>query len=173
MHDVARSVTEFVKTEGPSVLIGHSFGGVIGTIAAEMCDSIVGFVSIEGNLTIADCTFSKVAVETSDFNQWFELVRPKVSQRYADSLIRSDWKAFRSHAAELVELSTGSQIGKRFADLRIPKLMIYGANGYPDETIEFIQTAGLDAMRVEGASHWVQEDAPELTAITIQEFVTK
>lgn len=171
VEDVAKDLTVFVgNTAAPVVLVGHSLGGAIATLVCEAApENVVGFVNVEGNLTPADCNISGAAARASDFDRWFELFAGKMPPRYAQALTRTDPRAFRAMAEDLVRVSDG--LADRYAALATPKLAIYGTDGYAPHTQEWVRLSGVDSVCVEGAGHWVQEDRPNEVAVAIRSFL--
>jgi len=115
------------------VIIGHSMGGVIGTLLSrlilnwrneslpETTIQLCGLVNIEGNLLADDQFLSCGAVEQADrgevhFSRWFKKFqsslapRPGQKQpismaRYSESLALCQYKAFLANSYELVSRS--------------------------------------------------------------------
>jgi pimeloyl-ACP methyl ester carboxylesterase len=167
--DLRTYISNIAKTV---VLVGHSLGGAIGTVLAESPpQNLRGFINIEGNLTPADCNISGAAARSRNFDRWFELFEQKVKPRYAQALERCDRRAFQAMAEDLVRVS--DDLGERYLALDLPKLVIYGTDGYAIETQEWVRSHVADALCVDGAGHWVQEDAPQETASAIQGFLER
>ena len=56
----------------PVVVIGHSMGGVIGTLLSERAPELVrAFVNVEGNISLGDCGFSSRAARYSP-GEWLD-----------------------------------------------------------------------------------------------------
>lgn len=163
------------KGRRPIVLVGHSLGGALATlIAAGGWPFVVGLVNIEGNLTPADCTLSADASRAADVGFWIEETRRRMARtqpRYAAALGRATPDAVGLAAKDLVRLSTGASIGRRFAALGLPKLYVGGA-GVPEETMQFLVGNRVERTLIPGAGHWVMEDRPAETAIAIERFVS-
>ncbi len=171
IDDVAAQLRDVIESMiTPVVLIGHSLGGAIGTRVAETPPgNLVGFVNIEGNLSSDDCGISLAASQATNFPRWFAAFTKRMPERYARALRRCDPDAFRTLAADLVDES--KSIRQRYLALTLPKLVIYGTNGYVSSTQEWLKLGIVASVRTDGASHWVHGDEPEITAKAIATFV--
>lgn len=165
-------------------LIGHSLGGVIGTL---MCSDdrvrlIEKFVNIEGNLTQHELFISGQAVqadERGEFHRWFSEIflnslvykewgeKYDSCKRYFASLNFCDKDAFLENAQELYDMSrkldeqNQNEIGKMYCSLSIPKMYCYGIESANPYTIQFLQENNLDYRIFENASHWLMIDQKE------------
>ncbi len=165
---------ETVRHAAGVIVIGHSMGGVIGTLLAEsQCPGLVGLVNLEGNISAGDCVQSRRAVEWSapDFehhghgallNEFFDAAREDPSHRsYWPSARLADPRAFYRNASELVELSDGEGLAARFAALAVPTAFIHGyPEGLAPRSIELLQAVGVRPLVVEPAGHWPWIDRP-------------
>ncbi len=164
------------------LLVGHSMGGDLTTLlcAGDCRGRIIGYVSVEGDLTASDLFVSGRAVAAArdgDFEPWFRKTfteslvredwarkRPTV-MRYYDSLRQCNPHAFLAHARELVRRNTtrsgnhASEIGALYCSLAIPKVFCYGTESLSTETLEYLQANDLKRRAFRGASHAVMIDA--------------
>jgi len=166
------------------VVIGHSIGGDISTL---LCTSdkrgiIKKHVNIEGDITRFDVFISNSAVEAADrgrFMAWFqdEFVNNRVYEqwgekyvscrRYYASLCFCEPDAFLANARELVErymsLSGryGSEIGRIYVSISIPKVFCCGALSISPHTIDFLKENNLEYQVFQDASHWLMIDKAE------------
>src|SRR5688500_13298323 len=137
LADLADLLARWLDTDAPAVIIGHSMGGVLCTLVAELA-AVRAVVNIEGNLTRGDCTFSALAsASTLDelrSRGWAEMR----AQVYADGQTLAPLRTyhaamcfawpdmFHRNAVELVELSSAGTLGPRFAALRMPTWFVAG-----------------------------------------------
>ncbi len=114
-----------VRCDAPVVLIGHSMGGVIGTLIATTVPTCVrAFVNIEGNISYDDCTLSR---EAAAFDQdaflggGLDALLDRVYQRglddeafrgYYASLRLCDPRVLHRDSCELVERSKAEVLAK-------------------------------------------------------------
>lgn len=147
-------------TDGPVILIGHSAGGVIASLMAEMQPTrVAALINVEGNLTSSDCTFSAAAVAADPFQPWFSRFVAEQSPRYQSALNRCDPAAFTSLAADLVRLSS-ADLAARYMDLGVPKLFCWGG-GYSMPSRKALLDAGETVEDFGTAGHWLMEDLPQ------------
>jgi pimeloyl-ACP methyl ester carboxylesterase len=143
-------------------------------------------VNIEGNLTPADASFSRRAVEafhsfagdSTLWSAWFRSTfvpsltaggsgRPSPSLlRYYSSLLLSRPEAFLANSLEILQLTdvppgeTLSPIAARYAALTLPKLYCWGTNSLDPETQHLLDRCDLSNRSFPGAGHWPMIDAP-------------
>jgi pimeloyl-ACP methyl ester carboxylesterase len=184
---------------GDVTLIGHSLGGILGTLWAGRKDHppIRRLVNVEGNLTDADATFSRraaVAFESlrRDFGRWcvwflseftqqqvFSQLESRFSlKRYYASLLFARPKAFLANALEIIERSRTdqgegvSEIGHAYRTLEIPKIYLWGKESLPEETLVFLEREGLRNRGFQGAGHWPMIDAADEFYPALAEFLS-
>ena len=196
---VADHLVRWLGESPPSVLIGHSMGGVLATMIAERSGpeagplgsmtrgrtGVRGVVNVDGNLTRGDCTFSlhAHAFSLAEFrSHGFAEVRAKV---YADGANRADLRGyhaamcfaspdmFHRHACDLVELSTEGTLGPRLAALHTPKLFIAGVpDGICVESRAVLDRLRVPWVGIEPAGHWVYLDQLDRFAAEVDRFLT-
>lgn len=171
---------------GEVSLIGHSLGGILGTLWAsrDVNKSIRRLVNVEGNLTAADALFSRRAAVVyeelrGDFSRWCiwflsEFTQQQVldrlgvrssTKRYYASLLFARPKAFLANALEIIDWSRTdredgvSEIGHAYRSLKIPRIYFWGSESLSEETNAFLEREGLLNRGFEGAGHWPMIDA--------------
>jgi len=125
--------------EGPVVLVGHSMGGVMGSIFCERHpEAVRAFINVEGNLSPEDCVFSSQAVRmdvnrfiAGGFSKMRELIYAQGADRpahrgYYASLRLCDPRLFHRNSRELVDISAGESMARRLADLPLPTWYVAG-----------------------------------------------
>lgn len=182
LPEVAARFARWLANEQPALLVGHSMGGVLATLVAELAP-VRGVIDVDGNLTRGDCTFSAQAsaYRLEDFtSHGFAAIRAEI---YANGVTRPELRGyhaamcfaspavFHRHAQDLIELSTSDTLGPRLAALPAPKLFIAGV---PDG-ICAASRARLDELRIpwlgiEPAGHWVYLDQLERFVDALRSF---
>lgn len=170
------------------ILVGHSLGGLIATewAASEGPARLQGLVNIEGNLTPADASFSRRAVEafrsfagdSTAWSAWFRSTfvpgltvgkpdRPSASLlRYYSSIRLCRPEAFLANALEILQLTevppgeTLSPIATRYLAVTLPKLYCWGTKSLDPATQHLLDRCGLSNRPFPGAGHWPMIDAP-------------
>jgi pimeloyl-ACP methyl ester carboxylesterase len=186
---VADQLAEWMRRrlEVPTVLVGHSMGGVIGVLLAERhADVVAGLVNVDGNVSEGDCTFSgRASTEELDaFRQvGFEAMREEVRELGADdpahagywaSLRLADPATFHRHSRDLVELSRAESIASRMRELGCPGVYVAGVpGGACDRTLELLGAAGVEVELVEPAGHWPFVDRPSVVAEIVFRFADR
>ena len=160
-------------------LVGHSMGGVIGTY---LCDRqrqrVRAFVNVEGNLSPADCTMSRIVADRSlaDFldggydlalDELFASAAPvgapeegpreraAVIRAYAASLQMADPRTLHRNSVDLVEVSERETLGDQLAALATDTVYWYGdPRGTGGRSRELLARAGVEVRAFAPAGHW-------------------
>lgn len=156
------------RGEGPVVLVGHSMGGVLGTIFCERHpEAVRAFVNVEGNLSPEDCVFSGQAVRmdvdrfvAGGFSRMRELVYAQgadlpAHRGYYASLRLCDPRLFHRNSSELVEISSGEGMARRLAALPFPVWYVAGTpDGVCSRSHELLKQAGIIPIILQSSGHW-------------------
>jgi pimeloyl-ACP methyl ester carboxylesterase len=193
----ARSLTELADLvagwlgarEPGATLVGHSMGGVIGTILCERHPGALGaFVNVEGTVSPGDCTFSALAAvqqreafAAGGFDRLREVVRERGAADRAllgahASMILADARAYHAHACELVALSADESMAARLAAIaaRTPTLYVAGVpGGAAARTLELLDAHAIATARIEPAGHWPFVDQLDAVAEAIHAFAAR
>lgn len=174
------------------LLLGHSMGGVI---AAELIpllgERAAGFLNIEGNVSLADCTYSsQVAAmpletflaegRTGFLDRLRALVReadpahenPAVLSSYLKSIEMADPRTFYRNSCDLVEVSRAEGMPQQLAAFGIPQLYVYGAprgTGLHSRTL--LQQTGILLCEIGVAGHWPFLDEPDIFVDILLAFI--
>ena len=149
------------------VLVGHSMGGMIGTLVASRMPKLRAFINVEGPLTLADLDTARKAAESKGFTRWFRDFKRDVRTpgyapaHYAASLDEADPFSFHDCAADIVALARGARIAKMYASLLVPHVFFYGrSGGQSKRSVEFLRTHGCKTISFAGAAHWPMTETP-------------
>jgi pimeloyl-ACP methyl ester carboxylesterase len=181
------------------ILVGHSLGGLIATewAASASPTQLEALVNIEGNLTPADASFTRRAVEafrsfaedSTAWSAWFrstfvpslttsELGEPSPSLfRYCSSISLSRPEAFLANSLETLQLTevppgeTLSPIATRYVAVTLPKLYCWGTNSLASATQQLLARRALPNRSFPGAGHWPMIDAPEAFYASLEEWL--
>ena len=169
------------RGEGPVVLLGHSMGGVLGTLFCERHPAAVrAFVNVEGNLSPEDCVFSGQAVRMDEerfvhggFSKMRELIYTQgaglpAHRGYYASLRLCDPRLFHLNSRELVETSTGEEMAGRLARLTVPAWYIAGMpDGVCARSHQNLARAGIDPIVLQPSGHWPFIDQRDRFAVEL------
>jgi pimeloyl-ACP methyl ester carboxylesterase len=175
------------RLEVPTVVVGHSMGGVLGVMLAERHPDLVsGLVNIDGNVSEGDCTFSGAAaaedIETfvrSGFDRLRETVRlagatDPAHAGYWASLRLADPATFHLHSRSLLEISRSEKMPVRMTRLACPVVYVAGVpGGACGRTLELLRAAEVDVEEVEPAGHWPFIDRPRAVAEVVGAFADR
>lgn len=165
------------------VLIGHSQGGVLATMVAERT-AVRGFVNVEGNLTIGDCTFSAkgAAYSEADFIAGgFQAMRDDVYRdgqiqralrSYHAAMSMASPHVFHRNAVDLVAAARRGDLAARMAGAKCPTLYVAGVpKGICATSRQQLRDVGARFVELEPSGHWPFIDQADRFAIEVAEFV--
>jgi pimeloyl-ACP methyl ester carboxylesterase len=177
IDDLAEAAAELIEllSPRPVVLLGHSLGGVIGTVLCERHPSLVSlFVNVEGNISAEDCTFSCIIAgqDLGDFLAYgFERFCSDIYARgmherslraYYASLRMCDPRQIHASSAELMELSAREDLARRMARLGMPAHYLWGEpRGTQTHSLGLLREAGIPLAAIHDAGHWPFMDQPD------------
>ncbi len=166
--------------DGPAMVIGHSMGGVIGLHLAERHpDRVSALISVEGNVSPGDCTYSGRAVRDG-FAPLVAVVdeaaRSDLAHRgYAARIRQVDPATLLAHAAELVAFSAAEDAALRLARLPVPVLYVAGVaggGGACSRSRQLLDEARVRTVELSPSGHWPFVDQPDRFAALIAETVS-
>ncbi|MEM9101786.1 MAG: alpha/beta hydrolase [Pseudomonadota bacterium] len=189
LQQLAQFLADFIQDTylpKPIIIIGHSMGGVIGTLLSAMCDDIDGFVNIEGNLTIEDCQFSSRAsvYSKSEFitrgykelsASIFELAFANESfKNYFVSLSICDPSSYYQHSQELIDISARESLLGMLEKLPIPTIYFAGIpQGISDRSLVLLKDTSIDVVKITLSGHWPFQENPKLFISQLKKFMGK
>ena len=159
------------NTAGQLILVGHSMGGVIGTLLCERPGALEGrlaaFVDVEGNVSPTDCTNSATAAayDLENFlDHGFARLADEVhtlgiadlaNRSYYPSLRLADPHSFHLDSCELVEISERREMAGRLGALGLPCCYVHGRPGGAQVgSLELLRDAGVESIAIEPSGHW-------------------
>jgi pimeloyl-ACP methyl ester carboxylesterase len=162
-------------------------GGVIGLILSEKYPELVqGFINVEGNISIEDCTFSRQAASYSleDFQTYgFDTIRNSVySSGLEDPALRSYYpslcfcqpQTYHSNSSELVEFSRAAQLAERLGSLKHPVIYLLGnPRGTAELSRSMLTASGVEWRAIEDAGHWPFIDKPKMFINEMLRFLSQ
>ncbi len=79
----------------------------------------------------------------------------EVRRAYGASIQMCDPRAYHRNSRELVETSSSETMARRLAALDAPVVYVHGSpRGTCDGSLELLEQAGIERIRIEGAGHW-------------------
>jgi len=186
LEELADLLLPFLATDGrPNVLVGHSMGGVIGQVMCEKAGaSISGFVNVEGNLTLDDCTFSGPTSQQSldDFlSRGFDELKTGILQgaiveralrTYAAGMHFCDPRAFYLNSRELVQLSSENSLLDRMEALPQPRLYVIGLRGRSQfNSVGRLRQSSVPSVEFPDSGHWPFIDETKAFARVMDGFL--
>ncbi|MDB5179045.1 MAG: hypothetical protein JWN01_988 [Patescibacteria group bacterium] len=149
-------------------LIGHSLGGMVGTLLLKQLGGrVMSFSNLEGNLVLADCGASKDVAQLSlgKFEQTgYAQMKDKVKGSGEKSAsFRSRWLemipafVFYKTSVSIVEWSQSEKLLGLFNGSEVRRLFIYGEkNAYKAEVVSDL----VEKAEIPGAGHFMLLDDP-------------
>lgn len=173
------------RRSAPVVILGHSMGGVIGTLlAAAAPDRVRAFINVEGNISLADCTYSGMVAEqerdvflAGGLATFLDFIYEKgVTDRphrtYFASLAMCDPRVLYDNACALVARSTPGTLAADLAALGLPIRYLLGdPRGTGPESRALLEAAGVPWQASAEAGHWPFLDQPAAFAGAVARFL--
>ena len=185
MEDHARAVAALLDQVGaPGVhLIGHSMGGAVGLLLAELPGSApLSHVSIEGNLVADDCRFGSRAIAAAPRDDFVDRgidelrAAPGKSASAGEALYPTwvaqvDALALHRSASSLVLWSDSDKLLTRFRSAAQPKLYVFGARNHEADVLGRLPE--IAKVAIEGAGHFVMNDQPRRFYRILANFIRR
>ncbi|MBN2496151.1 MAG: alpha/beta fold hydrolase [Deltaproteobacteria bacterium] len=176
--DMADALAAWLRARGEerAIVVGHSLGGVLGTLLAERSpDLVLGLVDVEGNIAEEDCSLSaEVAAQPLEgflaggFAGLLDGIyraglEDEILRDYYTSLRLCDPSAYFAYSVELVALSAGGELASRLAALDLPVAYLAGSpRGAGRRSREMLEKAGIACKVIEPAGHVPFAEQPDL-----------
>lgn len=165
------SLITIYSSNNPVMLVAHSLGGLIATkVALSLGKKVLGYVSVEGNITQPDTFYSGKAAMAVDPLLWKEAFAREIYQlglhdeairRYYLSLKMASPVALDAWAKSGVEETGKDSGGVNFLKVSCPTLYIYGKKSIPQESKLFLEKNKIEAIELEHSGHWPMIDETE------------
>lgn len=151
-------------------IVAHSMGGAVGLLAAASLGSrLSSFISVEGNLTGADCglvsrktiSYPFMKFEKSKFGKFVEANEASGDpglRLWAVMLRKCSPLAFYRSAESLVEWSDSGRLLDLFINLNCRKAYIYGDRNSKMDVLGML--GGINKISISGSGHFVMTDNP-------------
>jgi len=179
MRDQAELVLTWMRALdlAPTILVGHSMGGVIGLLLAERLNfQIHHFFNLEGNLRCDDCVFSgKITslsweiFEQRGFRQFKKSLKDALQKNpspglktYYQSISRASPRALYLSSVSLVRESCKGNLEERFLNLPVKKWYVFGERSLNPFTKKFLEENHISFFVVPGSGHFMMDDRPGL-----------
>lgn len=175
LTEAAQQMANLLMVDGPAAIVGHSMGGVVGTLLCEHHPPLVRkFINVEGNISLGDCGYSApiCAQGKEEFvsRGYFRLLEELYTRgrddvahcRYLASMSVAQPEIVYAHSHELVELSKREELAHRMARLSVPHLYIAGSpGGAASRSLALLEASGVELSKLEPSGHWPFIDQPE------------
>ncbi|MCB0324581.1 MAG: alpha/beta hydrolase [Bdellovibrionales bacterium] len=160
-------------------VIGHSLGGMIGTLLLEAnTGAVLSLSSLEGNLTGADCGASRKVAELSfaDFQGGYysELKASLAScEEPSAALRRTALDSIPDHvfyetSKSIISWSESGKLLQAFSESEVPRCLIIGERSHYTARPE---AEHLQTHTIRNAGHFMIQDNPEQTLGIVRSFL--
>lgn len=184
LEAAALSLVEILELVGPCLVIGHSMGGVIGTLLCERFpERVRAFINVDGNISLGDCGYSRPISSQSLpsfirsghqelLDELYQIGQSDQAHRgYYVSMNMACPQTVYLHSQQLVQLSKSEKMAQRMAALSLPNAYIAGApDGAAPRSLELLKEAGVRLEKVQPSGHWPFIDQPESFAEMVSVF---
>ena len=163
------------------VLIGHSMGGAVAILVADLiANRVSGVVSIEGNLIGQDCGLVSRRFASAADAMACNVIKQELvaatsgsanpsSRAWSADLSKVSPETLMSYSRHLVDLSDSGVLLTSFKQGNYRKLYLHG-DGYKGHVL-LKKLKPVPTVYVAGASHNVMYDAPDACAAAIADVV--
>ncbi len=168
----------------PVIVVGHSFGGLLGQLLAERRpEAVVGLLSYEGNLAGEDCLFTRrVAAQareaftaTGHASLIAALAESRIpaEQWYAGRVRQMSAAAYHAYSRDIVARSDRGGLLHRLARLACPVAYMHGERTVPPAYITTLTGMGCEIGILQGAGHFPFVENPVGFAQAIVRFAAR
>lgn len=162
-------------------LIGHSMGGMIGTMLLKNLDErLLGFINMEGNFVLQDCgeslPVSQLSFKDFSVSYYPKLKASLVSSEEPSAAFRNESLnltpdyAFHRTSQSIVEWSRNEELIPLFVESKAKKLYMYGAKN--SRKASELPTS-ISKAEVPSAGHFMFADNQRSTLQIIDNFISK
>lgn len=162
------------------IVVGHSLGGMVGTLLLGQSDvKIDALISLEGNLTLDDCGFSRIvsAMSETEFPaKYLEPIASLKTGKTKSEQIKAGWlvktlpQAFYESSQSIVDWAKNGKLLSLFESSNVPGLLIKGKKSKYSTTPSGTR---LKIDTIPNAGHFMLLDQPDLTVQAIHTFLQK
>ena len=170
LANAAALVADVAEREAASVIVGHSVGSIVASLAAKRPGSPIQTVlSIEGNLTLADAYFSGSAADYSSASSFREAFLARLDEmavgnptlgRYRDQVALADPQSIWELGCDTHRWSVEHHPGEVLASSAPDVHYLLNPDNSPTDSLDWLADGGIQQHRLDGASHWKAVDQP-------------
>lgn len=182
LESLADALDAEVRTVEASVVLAHSVGSIIASLAARKSGSpIRTILSLEGNLTADDAYYSGTAADYDNAESFRAAFLLRLSTMAEHQPIISRYRAMVAAADQNALWQLGRD-ARRFSDREIPgdvliesalAVYLYNPENVPDSSLKWLETHDIRKIRLDNASHWPSVDQPDLLAQNMAAVLTE
>jgi pimeloyl-ACP methyl ester carboxylesterase len=185
VHDQANIIEQVIGNLKISKIhiIGHSLGGVIGTLLLKkLHEKVVSFINIEGNLTLINSGLTKEIVtysfEEFSSNKYHQIKENVKKANEPSSKFRGKWLekipdyVFYKTSQSIITWVQSDKLFEQFSNTSIKRLFLYGDKNAALYDGNFLPK-GIERVEIANAGHFMLIDNPKACYVAIERFLNE
>ena len=182
LQALASTVCDLVESERAQIVVAHSLGSIIASLAARRCPHLIStIISLEGNLTADDAYYSGMAADFDSATAFRRALLERLGELATEQPIIARYRSIVSKADVTAMWELGCD-ARAFSATCVPGdvlreackvCYLYNPANCPPMSLEWLQCHPIPKVRMDGATHWASVDHPHTTAQHILEALMR
>ena len=170
LASLADWLAQEMEHQGARIIAAHSVASIIASLAAQNPKSKIDHIlSLEGNLLAEDAHFSGRASEHPDPQSFLAWFTPRIAKRgendpilarYAQEVTKADPRSLWELGCDAHHFSENHHPGEMLLEAA-QATYFYNPDNCAAPSMKWLNSSGLQRIKLPGACHWPSIDAPE------------